>query len=94
MKAPLLSFITLATVTAALFAPAAVAGPKCTDAPRGKWLPEKTMQDRITSAGYVLDKFKVSGSCSEIYGKDKAGNRVEIYYDPTNGKVVKERIND
>ena len=94
MKAPLLSFITLATVTAALFAPAAVAGPKCTDAPRGKWLPEKTMQDRITSAGYVIDKFKVSGSCYEIYGKDKAGNKVEIYFDPTDLKKVKEEIDE
>ena len=91
MKAHLLSFLAL---TAALAAPAAIAGPTCTDAPRSNWLPEKTMQDRITSAGYVIDKFKVSGSCYEIYGKDKAGNQVEIYYDPTNGKVIKERVND
>lgn len=94
MKAPLLGFITLAALTAVLFAPDAIAGPKCTDAPRSDWLPETTMQERITGAGYVIDKFKVSGSCYEIYGKDKAGNQVEIYYDPTNGKVIKERVND
>lgn len=94
MKAPLLSFLTLAVLTAALVAPFAMAGPKCTDAPRSKWLPEQTIQDRITGAGYVIDKFKVSGSCYEIYGKDKAGNQVEIYYDPTSGKVIKERVND
>ena len=31
---------------------------------------------------------------NEPIGKDKAGNQVEIYYDPTNGKVIKERVND
>jgi hypothetical protein len=94
MNAPLRHLIPLVAVATALLAPAAIAGPKCTDAPRSKWMPEKTLQDRITHAGYAIDKFKISGSCYEIYGKDKAGNRVEIYYDPTDGRVVKERIND
>lgn len=88
------TLLPILAVAAALAAPAALAGPKCTDAPRDQWMPEKTLQDRITKAGYVIDKFKVSGSCYEIYGKDKAGRRVEIYYDPTNGRVVKERNDD
>ena len=94
MKSPARTLIPLFAVTAALAAPAAVAGPRCTDAPRSKWLPEKAMQDRITKAGYTIGTFKVSGSCYEIYGQDKAGKRVEIYYDPTDGRVVKERVDD
>ncbi|TWI12505.1 PepSY domain-containing protein [Aerolutibacter ruishenii] len=94
MKAPVRTLLPLIAVTAALAAPAAFAGPKCTDAPRSEWMPEKTMQDRITKAGYTIDKFKVSGTCYEIYGKDKTGRRVEIYYDPTDGSVVKERDDD
>ncbi|MDE2407810.1 MAG: PepSY domain-containing protein [Xanthomonadaceae bacterium] len=94
MKSPVRTLLPLIAVTAALAAPAAFAGPKCTDAPRDKWLPKETMQERIVKAGYTIDKFKVSGSCYEIYGKDKAGKRVEIYYDPTDGKVVKERDDD
>ncbi|MBJ6980561.1 MULTISPECIES: PepSY domain-containing protein [unclassified Luteimonas] len=78
-------------VAAVLLAPAAFAGPKCTDAPRSQWLPEHAMQERITAAGYTIDKFKVSGSCYEIYGRDKDRRRVEIYYDPTDGRVVKQR---
>lgn len=94
MNATVRTLFPLIAAAAALAAPAAFAGPKCTDAPRDKWLPKEVMQARIVKAGYAIDKFKVSGSCYEIYGKDKAGNRVEIYYDPTNGKVVKENIDD
>lgn len=90
MKTPL----SLLVAAAVLAAPAALAGPKCTDAPRSQWLPEQAMQDRISTAGYTIDEFKVSGSCYEIYGKDKNGRRVEIYYDPTDGRVVKQRAND
>ena len=79
--------------TAALFSLGAIAGPKCTDAPRSKWMPEQTLKDRLVKQGYKIDKFKVSGQCYEIYGQDKAGNDVEIYFDPTDGRVVKRRDN-
>ena len=79
--------------TAALFSLGAIAGPKCTDALRSKWMPEQTLKDRLVKQGYQIDKFKVSGQCYEIYGQDKAGNDVEIYFDPTDGRVVKRRDN-
>ena len=38
------------------------------------------------------DKFKTTkGNCYEIYGKDKAGQKVEIYYNPVDGSIVKEK---
>lgn len=80
--------------TAALLSFGALAGPKCTDAPRDKWLPEQQMKDMILRDGYIIDKFKVSGQCYEIYGQDKDGNDVEIYFDPTDGSIVKRRGND
>jgi hypothetical protein len=79
------------SLAALLAAPAAIAGPTCTDAPRSEWLSGQAMQTRITAAGYTIDQFKVSGSCYEIYGKDRDGRKVEIYYDPTDGRVVKHR---
>jgi hypothetical protein len=91
MKPLLLSAL---AVTAVLASPAAMAGPKCTDAPRSEWLPEETMKARIVQAGYTIDTFKVSGPCYEIYGRDKAGKRVEIYFDPTDGRIVKQREED
>jgi hypothetical protein len=88
---------TLATLalagTAALVSFGAFAGPKCTDAPKSQWMPQQQMKDRILKDGYTIDKFKVSGQCYEIYGQDKAGNQVEIYFDPTDGRIVKRRSN-
>lgn len=70
----------------------ALAGPKCTEAPKSDWLPEATMKQKISDAGYAVDKFKVTaGNCYEIYGKDKAGQKVEIYFNPVDGSVAKEK---
>lgn len=68
------------------------AGPKCTEAPKSDWLPEATMKQKISDAGYAVDKFKVTaGNCYEIYGKDKDGKKVEIYYNPVDGSVAREK---
>ena len=88
-----LALLTLAGA-AALFASSAIAAPKCTDAPRARWMPEQTLKDRLVKQGYRIDRFKVSGQCYEIYGQDKAGKDVEIYFDPTDGRVVKRRGDD
>lgn len=42
--------------------------------------------------GYQIQKFKITeDDCYEIYGKDKSGKKVEIYFNPTNGDVVKQK---
>jgi hypothetical protein len=79
--------------TAALtLSAAAVAGPQCTEAPKSNWMSEDAMKQRIAADGYVVDKFKTtSGNCYEIYGKDKDGKKVEIYFSPVDGSIVKEK---
>lgn len=85
--------VTLVLVgSAALFSLDAFAAPVCTKAPQSQWMPQQALKDRLAKQGYTIDKFLVSGTCYEIYGKDKAGKLVEIYFDPTNGRVVKQRI--
>jgi hypothetical protein len=67
------------------------AGPTCTDKPQSAWRDAAKFQSELKSQGYVIDKFKTTkGNCYEIYGKDAAGKKVEIYFDPTSGKIVKE----
>lgn len=78
-------------LAATFVASAAVAAPDCTQAPRDQWLPEATMKQRILDQGYTIKVFKVSGNCYEIYGKDRDGKNVEIYFDPTDGRIVKQR---
>src|SRR5512146_2968890 len=86
---------TLATLalagTAALFSVGAMAAPPCTKAPQSQWMPQQALKDRLVKDGYTIDRFLVSGTCYEIYGKDKDGKRVEIYFDPTDGHIVKQR---
>jgi hypothetical protein len=54
-------------------------------------MPQAQLKAQLLKDGYTIDKFKVSGTCYEIYGQDKAGKDVEIYFDPTDGSVVKRR---
>jgi len=76
---------------AAAFSASAFAAPQCTTAPRAQWLTEAAMKQKVVDQGYQIKTFQVSGNCYEIYGKDKAGNKVEIYFDPTDGHIVKKR---
>jgi len=65
----------------------AMAGPSCT-VPKDKWLKEADFKKDLVSQGYQIKTFKVSNGCYEIYGTDKAGKRVEIYFDPATGTPV------
>ncbi len=78
-------------LAAAVLSATAVAAPKCTTAPRAQWLTEAAMKQKVLDQGYTIKVFQVSGNCYEIYGKDKAGRNVEIYFDPTDGRIVKQK---
>ena len=75
---------------AALAASPALAGPLCTNTPVEQWIPAEEMRSRIQAAGqYTIDVFKVtSGKCYEIYGRDKSGRRVEVYFSPVTGEAL------
>lgn len=67
---------------------AAFAGPICSS-PKDKWQDPAQFQSKLKSQGYEIKNFKVTkGQCYEIYGFDKTGERVEIYFDPASGKVL------
>ena len=73
----------------------AMAGPTCTNEPRGKWLTETQMTEKFTALGYRDDvkKLHVSkGNCWEIYGHDKEGRKVEIYFHPITGVIVESTV--
>ena len=72
----------------------ALASADCTSEPREKWMSHAEMQQKILDMGYTIDRFKIDDSCYEIYGRDSANRKVEVYFNPVNGKVVKEEIED
>ena len=70
---------------------AAFAGPACNVA-KDKWMTEEAFKAKVTADGYTIKTFKVSkGQCYEIYGTDKAGKKVEIYFDPVSGKAIEQK---
>lgn len=61
----------------------------CTDQPKDKWMKEEDLKKRLEGEGYKIRKFKQPGTCYEIYGTDKDGKDVEIYFNPVDGAIVK-----
>jgi hypothetical protein len=54
---------------------------------------EEAMKSKVTTLGYERIKtFKVSGSCYEIYGYTKDGQKAEVYFNPVTGDIVKSYI--
>jgi hypothetical protein len=82
----------LSTIALALFTFAAYAGPECTQEPKDKWQNAKAFEKNLKK-DYKIKVFKVTeGNCYEIYGWNKAGKKVEIYFHPVTGEKVKEVI--
>ncbi|MCR5866521.1 MULTISPECIES: PepSY domain-containing protein [Aquincola] len=69
----------------------ATAGPTC-QAPKAQWMKEADFKAKLQAEGYRIKTFKVTkGQCYEIYGHDKAGKKVEIYFDPVTAAVLESK---
>lgn len=81
----------LLTLAATIATTTVFAGPSC-HVPEDKWMKEADFKARIEAQGYRIKTFKVSqGQCYEIYGFDKNGKRVEIYFDPASGAELERK---
>lgn len=68
------------------------AAAKCEKHPKEEWMKQDEAKAKLESQGYKIRKFKVDGNCYEIYGHDKGGKKVEIYFDTKTLDVVKTQI--
>ena len=81
------SLIFAATV---IFAGLSVQAKKnCTEMPKDKWMSEVDFKKKAVEMGYTIKKFKQPGTCYEIYGTDKTGKKVEVYFNPVDASIVK-----
>jgi hypothetical protein len=71
------------------FVAPAFAKRECTTEPKEKWMKVKDFKKKIKEQGYKISKFKTPGNCYEIYGTDKEGKKVEIYFNPVDASIVK-----
>ncbi len=81
----------LAAMILTLSTTSVFAGPTC-NVPQEKWMKEADFKAKVEAQGYQIKTFKVSkGQCYEIYGFDKAGKKVEIYFDPATAAVLETK---
>jgi hypothetical protein len=64
----------------------------CKAHPKAEWMKEDDAKAKLLAQGYTIRKFKVDGNCYEIYGYDKNGKKVEIYYDVKTLEPVKSEV--
>jgi len=88
MKKFILLMITLLTVTSVY------AKKSCTDEPKSKWMKIEDFKTLVKERGYTIRKFKQPGTCYEIYGKNKDGREVEVYFNPVDASVKKVEFED
>jgi hypothetical protein len=73
----------------------ALASADCPAYPKEEWASQETLKQALQDEGYKIKKFKIDGHCYEIYGLNKEGKKVEIYFDmKTLGIVKAEGIRD
>jgi hypothetical protein len=70
----------------------AIASADCPVHPKEEWAPEDTLKQALADEGYVIKKFKVDGNCYEIYGRNKEGKKVEIYFDTKTLAIIKAEV--
>lgn len=68
----------------------AYAKKNCTDKPKAEWMTVEAFKKKVTDEGYKIRKFKTPGTCYEIYGTDKDGKKIEIYFNPVDGSIVEK----
>ncbi|MFO1047798.1 MAG: PepSY domain-containing protein [Geminicoccaceae bacterium] len=81
----------LALTLGVAFALPALAEDGCAEAPRAQWLPQEQIKSKAEELGYTVRSIGEDDGCIEVKGFDKAGAKVEIYFDPITGAVVKTK---
>lgn len=81
----------LALAFATLAAVPALAADSCAATPREQWLKPEQIKAKAEELGYTVRSVGEDDGCLEVKGFDKAGAKVEIYFDPASGTVVKTK---
>ena len=96
-----MTHLKLLVALAAMFSAAAVqAAANCPDVPQERWMHVLDMQKKIVNEyGFAIKKFQTDGHCYEIYGwglsaDGKKFEKIEVYFNPVTGEIVKKKVED
>jgi hypothetical protein len=70
----------------------AMAAADCPAYPKAEWGSDATLKQALKDEGYQVKKFKIDGNCYEIYGYNKEGKKVEIYFDMKTFAIIKAEM--
>lgn len=59
----------------------------CTKAPQASWKPQADAEAAAKAVGHEVRRSKINGTCYEVYAV-KDGKNLELFYDPTDLKLV------
>ena len=75
---------------ALLAATPAFATQTCPDTAKDKWLRAEEIRQRMESKGYEVRRVKKEGTCFEVKAT-KDGKRFEVYVNPADATIVREK---
>jgi len=78
----------LPLLAAPLSAQADSLGRPCTDSPPSAYLSIDALRAKVIDQGYEIRRGEIRDACGEFYVLDKAGQRGELFVDPTSGTIV------
>lgn len=84
-----IAIATAALMGLAALSPAFAEEAKCNQ-PESSWKPVDELKTKLTTEGWTISNVKTDEGCYEVYGKDKDGNKVEVYFDPVTFEKVGE----
>ncbi len=70
----------------------AAASADCPAYPKLEWANIEILPTTLQEEGYTIKKLHTRGNCYEIYGKNKVGKHVEIYFDTKTYAIIKAEI--
>lgn len=56
--------------------------------PQADWRPVEELTAGLTANGWTISNVKTEDGCYEVYGHDKDGKRVEVFFDPASFEAV------
>jgi hypothetical protein len=84
----------VAGIIAVLSPAAALASDECPNVPRDQWMSDAAITEKAKGMGYDVRSIKVDDGCLEAYAMDKDGKRVEVYFHPGTGDVLRVKADD
>lgn len=89
MKRTVLAMSLVTSLLTIMLSTTVYAAADCPAYPKEEWAAESTLKEALDAEGYTIKKFKIDGNCYEIYGRNKEGKKVEIYFDMKTLAIVK-----